>query len=238
MSGVMKEREAFWREFTRNIRVMQFLGDINDKAKTPAQLRQFDEAREYVRENFDEGVRIMSDSLFAEMRLDFDEMEPGQFSWLASLLHDDSLRAPKFPSVFTPAVVQELIVKIYGAQTTIASTLEEIEPAYRKWLDFEMRIKLLYKAACGLDKEWQTDALFQTSYPEDMFRMVRRLAEYVNTFKLRLEQLNRAYEALSRIITVMEMNPTEMMVRKGEYEEPPTKSYGFGGKRRSGFGTS
>lgn len=231
--GYKEEREAFWADFTRNIRVMHFVGDISEKSRTPTQQRQYDEARDFVMDNFDRGAMMMSDNLFGEMRLQFDTDAPGNFSWLAEQLNDDKLRPPKFPEVFSPPIVNELIVKIYGAQTTIAATLEEIEPAHRKWLDFENRIKLLYKAACGLDKEWQTDALFQTAYPEAMYQMVRRLGEYVGAFKLRLDQLMRAYDALSRIITVMEMNPTEMMVRK-EPEERPVQSHGFSGRR--GFG--
>lgn len=232
-SSVLEERAAFWGDFTRHIRTMHFIGDISEKSRTPPQQRQFEESKQFVLDNFDRGARIMGDNLFGEMQLDFDEQAPGQFTWLANLLHDEKLKSPKFPDVFTPDVVQELIVTIYGAQTTIASTLEEIEPAYRKWLDYESRVKLLYKAACGLDKEWQTDALFQTAYSEDIFRLVRRLGEFVATFKLRLEQLTRAYEALSRIITVMEMNPTEALVRKQPEERPP-QSYGFSGRR--GFG--
>ena len=232
-SPALKERAEFWKEFTRNIRVMHFLGEINDKVKTPTQMRQYEDARDYVRENFERGSRVMAENLFSEMQMDFDEDAPGQYHWLAQIMNDDNLRSPKFPAIFTPAVVQELIVKIYGAQTTIASTLEEIEPAHRKWMDYENRIKLLYKAACGLDKEWQTDALFQTGYPEEIYQLVRRLGEYVYAFKIRLDQLNRAYEAVSRIVTVMEMNPTEMMVRK-EVDERPTKSEEFRGKR--GFG--
>ena len=232
-SKVLQDRAEFWKEFTRNIRVMQFLGDINDKIKTPTQIRQFDEARGYVHEHFERGTVVMAETLFGEMQLDFDEDAPGQFHWLAELMHDDTLRPPKFPSVFTPLVVQELIVKIYSAQTTVASTLEEIDPAYRKWLDYENRIKLIYKASCGLDKEWQTEALFQTGYPERMYQLVRRLGEYVLAFKIRLDQLTRAYEAISRIITVMEMNPTEMLTRTG-VEERPARAEGFGGKR--GFG--
>lgn len=232
-SEVMKERAAFWADFTRNVRTMHFLGGISEKTRTPTQARQFDDARQAVLDNFDRGSRMMGDNLFAEMQLDFDETAPGQFHWLAQLVNDEKLKSPRFPEVFTPAVVQELIVKIYGAMTTVASTLEEIEPAHRKWLDYESRVKLLYKAACGLDKEWQTDALFQTGYSEDIFRMIRRLGEYVTVFKLRLEQLQRAYDAISRIITVMEMNPAEMLVRK-QTDERPAQSTGFSGRR--GFG--
>jgi hypothetical protein len=233
MNDREKARLEFWSEFTSKIRIMHFISDITEKNRTTTQIRQLQEARDYVLTNFDKGARMMGEHLFSEMQIQLDEEAPGKFSWLHELIADDNLTSPKFPSVFTPIVVQELIVKIYGAQTTIASTLEEIEPAYRKWLDYENRVKLIYKAACGLDKEWQTDALFMTAYPEDIFVLIRRLGEFVGQFKLRLEQLTRAYEALSRIITVMEMNPTSMMTRKEE-QETTVKKHSFGGSR--GFG--
>lgn len=225
----LQRQKEFWQEYTRNVRLMHFLGEKAEKSRTQHEQRQYDEARGYVRDGFESAIHIMSANLFGEIQLDFDEDAPGQFGWLANLMRDESLRCPVFPAVFTPAVVQELIVKIYGAQTTVASTLEEIEPAYRKWLEFEARIKHIHKAACGLDKEWQTEALFQMGYTEDIFRMVRRLGEYVHALKIRLDQLVRGYEALSRIITVMEMNPTEMMTRKSS-ETRQYKSQSLGGR--------
>lgn len=229
--------DEFWAEFVQNIRVMHFIGDISEKTRTSTQQNQYQQAQDYVRMNFEEGTQIMGRRLFGEMSLEFDEDSPGQFLWLSEILNDNNNRPPTFPNVFTPEVVQVLITKIYSAQTTIASTLEEIEPAYNKWLDYEKRVKLMYKGACGLDKEWTTEALSTLSHPEDMYILARRLGQHVSAFKIRLDQLTRAYEAVSRLITVMEMNPTAMLTRYEPEDAPTPQKKGFySGKRASGFG--
>lgn len=229
------DQKELLKEFRYCVRTVAFISEIPEKKRTNAHSKELEACQEFVLDNFTQAVEVIYENLLAGINLDLDGMDGtnGKWMWLREILDSPKHKSPKFPEVFTPEAITDLIVDLNSAQVVIASALEEIEPVYDRWCDNERRMQMVYKSSCDLSTEWKAKGLFELDFPEDIYQAKAMLGQYVSAFKHRLSQLERTYDALSRIITVMGMNPTEAMVRKTDHDEiygTSSKGKRFGGK--------
>lgn len=117
---------------------------------------------------------------------------------------DEVLRGTLVPTLEAVNTVEidRVLRELYAAHVTVAGRLEELEPALDRWLKHERKINDVVKAVCGLDKEWQADALVRLVVPGKVYNKIRALETYTAQFKNRQAALDKAYEIVSRLVTL------------------------------------
>jgi hypothetical protein len=241
------EKAQKLKEYKQSLHLIVQLGLLSEKQRSSVQQNQYLNALEHLRENIEEFYRLMTEHEFQSIM--FWEHDSEIYGWLDKTLNDDTCKPPRFPEKFTPADLERLIVRVYQAQTTISGVLEEIEPAYKRWLEYEDRCRKIWKAISTIDKEWQAEALFHTVVPPQVWIRIRRISEYVASLKSRMESLNNSQNVLSRLITLFQLTPATPMAREAtlgngqsfdrtpEVSRPPAESgtsSRFGGGRSFG----
>lgn len=233
---IQEDKATKRRDCQHHVGVYAFLQAIPDKQLTSNQRRQMDEAREVVRENYEEFFELMLESEFGEINFEFAcQDEQGKKDSLDSLgatLMDERSRCPIIPTELSLDHAGVLLIKINRAETMIRGQYEQIEPAYRKWQDFEKRAMSIMKGICMLEKEWQAESVYQILVPADIYKRIRRMGEYVGQYKHRIETLHNAYEMVSRMITVYTAGQTSDYIPPRGTDAPETPSYRQAANRR------
>jgi malate synthase len=213
---------------------VNILGETSKR--TPEQDEALREAKDLVRENLEEAFLHVCASEISAIRAELcDAEQSNSFGYYDSVLMDAGTKVPTFPIQVNPQTVTPVLQQIYKAQTTVNGVLEEIEPVYNRWMSYEKRMKEMLKALCAFSTEWRGDALYQTLIPSDVWRRIKTLGEYVESFKRRLDALNKAAELTSRMITLHIEAPTGEMSREGS-PAPSTGSGLTGGRPTRSWG--
>lgn len=186
-----------------------FISDIAEKKRTPIQVERYDSALNLLRDNAEFYFEDMTKNLFEDILLEFEDRS----GWMNSILLDGKYKAPALRRPVTQQSIDMALEDIYEAQTTVAGVLEEVEPTYKRWLQFEDRAEKLFNAIGNFKDKWKGESVFQVMMPEDVFRKLRNFGEFVAAFKLRQDALDKAFEIISRMITVRQMSPLEPHTR-------------------------
>lgn len=209
---IKMEKAQRLKDYKHSLQLVSQLGLLSEKKRSPAQENQYVNALEHLRENIDDFFKLMTEHEFQSIM--FWSADSEIYSWISQTLDDEACKPPRFPDKFTPADIERLVVKVYQAQTTISGVLEEIEPAYKRWLEYEDRCRKIWKAISCIDKEWQAESLFHTVVPVEVWIRIRRIAEYVASLKMRMDSLTNAQNVLSRLITLFQLTPSAPMSRE------------------------
>lgn len=186
-----------------------FISDITEKKRSPIQNERYDSALNLLRDNAEFYFEEMTKTLFADILLEFEDRS----GWMNGILMESKNKPPTLRQPVTQSSIDMALEEIYEAQTTIAGVIEEIEPTYKRWLEFEDRSEKLFNAICNFKDKWKGESVFQVMVPEEVFRKMRDFGEFVAAFKHRQAGLDKAFEIISRIITVRQMSPLEPHTR-------------------------
>jgi len=245
---IRKEKEKKLEAYRRKLGLIAFLNEKPATKRAVHEQRQLDELLGEIRENYEEFFTLCTENEFGAIIFDIEDGAEGTnkgvnaewFQHLRRTLEDPLMKPPKFPNPMDGLSLERLVIQVYHAQVVISAQLEEIEPVFSKWQQFEKRTQQLWKAICGFDKEWQAESLYQHMLPQHVSTYMKSMSEYVSAYKIRFDMLDRTQAVLSRLITLYQGTPIEPTTRRSEVRQPEQvqehrdKPTGFGGKRFGG----
>lgn len=194
-----------------------YLIELPAKRITEAQTKELEETRVYLMENFQAVVEVCSGMEIGDFLFAFEDLDTkvgNQVSYFGVMADEiKKIKIPKMPKQVSPTTITPVIQELYEAQATTYGMLEQLEPALDKWIKYEKRMQLLVKAVTGFTTEWRTEAVGVVVVPAVVQRKVLALAEVVGSLKLKRDALNKAYDMISRLVTLHIEAPAGEMSR-------------------------
>lgn len=206
------EKAERLKEYKSYLYMVSSIGLLAEKARTATQQAQYLKALDFLRENIEDFYRLMTEQEFQSII--FFEEDNDVHSWVTRTLSDPYCKVPPIPDKLTPRDIERITLHLFKGQTTLSGILEELEPAYKRWLEHEDRCRKIWKAISCIDKEWQAEALFQIVVPPEIWHRIRKVSETLATVKMRMESLVAAQAVISRIITLFQITPIVPLSRQ------------------------
>lgn len=118
---------------------------------------------------------------------------------------------PKIPEKnLTTDQINELIVDIENALSSVYGGLEELKPIQTLYDTVYRWAENVYKGLCLSNHEWEGAAVFAMLVPEDYMTNKLYLDMLVSAYQVKLEGLQSTYEKLSRMVALRLMEPGEI----------------------------
>lgn len=189
------------------------IAEIPDKLRTSKQRDNLKAARELISENYEYLFDTLTQDWYTSMKKTLAD-ESYQLSEFESILEADETQAPRITSAMEVSHIEEAIIQIYGAQTTISGILEVLLPKYDKWTNHRKRAEMVMKALIQSSNEWKSEAIYSVYEPIEVTTMFADFTECVSAYKQRLKTLEASYATLSRLLSLKMGTPAEPLFRK------------------------
>jgi hypothetical protein len=189
------------------------ISEIPDKSRTIIQREKLKAARELLSENYEYLFDTLSHDWYVSMKNTLDD-ESYQLSEFESILGADETQSPRITSAMEVSHIEEAIIQIYGAQTTISGILEVLLPKYDKWTNHRKRAEMVMKALIQSSSEWKSEAVYSVYEPIEVTTLFANFTECVSAYKQRMKTLENSYATLSRLLSLKMGTPAEPLFRK------------------------
>lgn len=190
------------------LRTIAHLDQVGVRSRTQEQTDALDEAKQFIFLNGKQFYEEETFNMYAEINLRM-EGSPDYNRVLVSL-QNTATQAPKLPMTITDGDFYKLNAQLYGAITTVSGFLEMLKPELDLLTDYEKRLKGLYALIALLEKDWQIEVHFQAMQNDQFYRYTRGVRSAVSACELRLTQLSKAQEIISRLQTLHISIPSDV----------------------------
>lgn len=190
------------------LRTIAHLEQTGVRNRTAEQANALEEAKLFIFQNGKQFYEEETFNMYAEINL---RIEGGvDYSKIMVSLGHPATQSPKLPAIITDGEFYRLNAHLYGAITTVSGFLESLKPELDLLTDYEKRFKGIYALITQLEKDWQIDVHYQAMQDDKFYRYTRGVRAAVATCELRLTQLNKAQEIISRLQTLHISIPSDV----------------------------
>jgi hypothetical protein len=203
------------KEIVESLTLLNVLSEIPTRELTIEESEKLASLQREVREASSDIVPQLVAPVLSEMqfRLQEDVNSKNYFEFYFLELYKDGLKPPAMAKLTTQEGLNQAIIHLYGAITTVSGFIEYLEPQLKYLQSALDRIHKLSKCVIQTKTEWRGQALIEMYIPEELMRIHSRLAELVHTLKLRKEVLDNSLTIVSRLITLRMQTPTQEITR-------------------------
>lgn len=196
------------QEMEQALRTVAHLSQTSVRTRTPEQIELLEQAKTFI---FDNGKQFFDEEtkdLYGEIGLRL-EGAP-DYTRVTLGLSNPATQAPRLPMTITDGDFYKLNAQLYGAITTVSGFLETLKPELELLQSYEKRLKGLYALIVQLEKDWQIDVHYQAMQDDKFYRYTMGVRSAVATCELRLAQLQKAQEIISRLQTLHTSIPSDV----------------------------
>lgn len=202
------------KEIVAVITRMNMIADVPKNERTEQEDALYHADQVFVREHAVSIVQAIIQPTLEETNFRLsDDVGPKMFDYYWAELGTAKLKPPVIHKYITQEGINDAIIHIYGAITTLSGFLEYLEPQYKYAQSAMDRINKLSKCVLTTKTDWKTSALCELMLPEELVANISKLGEIVHACRLRKELLDDTQAIISRVITLRMQTPTTEMSR-------------------------
>lgn len=121
-------------------------------------------------------------------------------------LLDDVLQKNHVPSLEDGFVnvdnINRVLSELYVAQANVSQKVEELRPILYRWQHYEKKMESVIKGLVDFSTEWKADTVVAAFMVPGVYDKIRMLESYVERFTIRKASLDKAFEIVSRMMTL------------------------------------